>query len=223
MLKGLVRFIGLKIVGPFKWSGLKYILSGRPYDLRPVEREYARLMMKKRIYLWVSRRDSHLTTYFISLSDWLLLFWYWLRKGFKGKCPRFGFWAHAFVNISHNVVVEAVGRGVVKSYFDDVFNIDAVAALVPKHLTEKEWDALRPEIEEEIVSHIGKPYDIFFNLKDDNAVSCIELVRLLLKNRVPDYALKFASFEDMIDNKKNITPQMLYDSGDFVVEWEVRK
>jgi hypothetical protein len=223
MIKYFIRFIVLKIISPIKWPAIRYMLKGRPYNLRPVDRELAREMMKGRLYLWVSRRDTHLSTYIISFTDWLLDLVYWAKGFFKGPRPRFGYWAHAFFNISHNVIVESVSSGVVKSYFDDVFDCDAAAALVPKYMTAHDWDALRTDIEHEIESHIGKPYDVFFNLKDGGAVSCIELVRLVLKNKVPDYDLKFKRFEAIIESKRNVTPQMLYDSGDFVVEWQVGK
>lgn len=222
MFKKIVNFVSLKIVGPFKWTFLKFFFTGRVYDLRPVDREFARHLMTRYTLLWVSRRETHLTTYFISFFDWMLSLSAWARQGFKGKRPRFGFYSHAFFNYDDNELVEAVGHGVHKVFFDDVFDCDAVAALVPKNISEDEWDNLQDEINEELEKQLGKKYDTSFNLKDEGAVSCIELMRLVLRKRVVDYALKFKNFERMINIYGNVTPQMLYESEDFVIVWEVR-
>lgn len=221
--KKILNFVSLKIVSPFKWTFLKFFFTGRAYDLRPVDREFARDLMKKYTLLWVSRRETHLTTYFISFFDWALSLCAWVRHGFKGKRPRFGFYSHAFFNYDDNELVEAVAKGVQKVFFDDVFDCDAVAALIPKYISEAEWDRMQDEINQELEAQLGKQYDTGFDLKDENAVSCIELVRLVLKKRVPDYELKFKCFETMIQLYGNVTPQMLYESDDFEVVWEVRR
>jgi hypothetical protein len=82
---------------------------------------------------------------------------------------------------------------------------------------------MRPKISKELEKQIGKKYDTNFDLSEDERVSCIELVRLVLKKEVEDYDLKFANFESIINIYKNVTPQMLYESKDFVVVWEVRR
>ena len=223
MWNKILRFISLKIISPFKWTWLKYLLTGRAYDLKSSDRESARELMTLGSYLWVSRRDSHLTTYLISFLDWLLVLKTWIKNGREGRHPRFGFWSHAFMNYDNNEIVEAVGKGVVRNFFDEAFDCDAIAALVPKNISRLEWDMLRPKISQELEKQIGKKYDTNFDLSEDATVSCIELVRLVLKNEVEDYELKFSEFETMIKMYKNVTPQMLYESKDFAVVWEVRR
>lgn len=223
MWKAIVRFVSLKILSPCKWTFAKFFFTGRAYDLRPADREFARSLMQKRIHLWVSRRDTHLTTYLISFSDWVLSLGVWLKNGRKGKRPRFGFWSHAFLNYDDNELVEAVAKGVQKAYFDEVFDCDSVAALLPKKISVSEWEDLQPLIDEEMMKQVGKKYDTMFDISKDDQLSCIELVRLVLKNKVHDYDLKFSEFETMIRTYKNVTPQMLYESNDFVVVWEKRQ
>lgn len=219
----IVTFVSLKLISPFKWTFLKFFFTGRAYDLRAADREAARELMKYRTYLWVSRRDTHLTTYLISFSDWVLSLGVWAKNKFKGKRPRFGFWSHAFLNYDDNELVEAIAKGVERNFFDEVFDCDAAAALLPRNMSVSEWQDLQPLIAEEMLKQLGKKYDSVFDLSDQDKVSCIELVRLVLKNKVHDYDLKFANFETMIEMYKNVTPQMLYESEDFVCVWEVRR
>lgn len=223
MWEKIVTFVSLKLISPFKWTWLKFLFTGKAYDLKSIDREAARELMSYRTYVWVSRRDTHLTTYLISFSDWALSLGVWIKHKFKGKRPRFGFWSHAFLNYDNNELVEAVAKGVKRNFFDEVFDCDAVAALVPRNMTINEWSALQPFISEEMLKQLGKKYDSVFDLSEEDRVSCIELVRLVLKKRVPDYHLKFANFETMIEMYKNVTPQMLYESEDFVCVWEVRR
>jgi hypothetical protein len=223
MFKKILNFVSLKIISPFKWTWAKYMFTGRLYDITSQDREAARDLMTIGSYLWVSRRDSHLTTYLISFMDYLLVMKTWFANGRKGMRPRFGFWSHAFMNYDNNEIVEAVGKGVCKNFFDQAFDCDAVAALVPKNISKEEWDSLRPLITKELEKQIGKKYDTNFDIEKEDTVSCIELVRLVLKHNVQDYDLKFSEFETMIKIYKNVTPQMLYESKSFAVVWEVRK
>jgi len=223
MLQKVVEFISFKIVSPFNWARLKFLFTGRAYDLTPEDREHARGLMKICPCVWVSRRETHLTTYFIGFSDFALMSFVWIKSGFKGPRPKFGFYSHAFINLDENEIVEAVAKGVQKHLFDDVFDCDAIAALRPRALTNAEWIALGPQIREGLSEQIGKKYDALFDISDDSRVSCIECVRVVLKKEVPLYDLKFKNFEAMISNYKNVTPQMLIDSGDFEIVWEVKK
>lgn len=223
MLNAIISFISLKIISPCKWTFVKFMLTGRAYDLTADDREHARTIMSSGIFLWVSRRDTHLTTYLITFSDYLLSLFYWVKSGFKGTRPRFGFWAHAFMNFDDNEIVEAVAKGVQKNYFDEAFDCDSVAALIPKNIPASEWNDLQPLIAEELSKQLGKKYDTIFNIKEEEKVSCIELVRVVLKHKVHNYELKFPHFENTIKQYKNVTPQMLYESPDFVCVWEKRR
>jgi hypothetical protein len=39
---------------------------------------------------------------------------------------------------------------------------------------------------------------------------------------LPDYEVRFRRFEDLIQKRKNLTPQMFYECDDFEVVFEVR-
>lgn len=222
MIRRIIDFVSLKLISPAKWTFLKYFFTGRSYDLKPVDREYARDLMKVGVFLWVSRRETHLTTYLIGFADWVLALGAWARNKFKGTRPRFGFYSHAFMNVDDNEIVEAVAKGVQKVFFDEAFDCDAAAALVPRFMSAEEWGAVRPFVVEELKKQIGKKYDTVFNIENEQLVSCIELVRMVLKHRVKDYEIKFKDFEEMIKQYKNVTPQMLFESKSFVAVWEVR-
>lgn len=223
LIKKLIRFFSLKILSPIHWTFIRYFITGETYLLTAHNREYARALMDDRLYLWVSRRGTHLSTHLIVLSDWVLSFLSWMRGGLNGRRPRIGFYSHAFFNCSKNEIVEAVGKGVQKVYFDDVFDCDSVAALVPSNLTKDEWSSIQLKIVDGLSKVVGRDYDPFYDINDSTELSCIELVRHILMENVKDYQLKFAQFEKLIKEYGNVTPQMLYDSTDFMVVWEVRK
>jgi hypothetical protein len=67
----------------------------------------------------------------------------------------------------------------------------------------------------------GKPYDTIFDLANDKALSCVEVIRVALQ-ATPDYAENFAEFEKMIGKTKQLDPQMFLECSDFEVVWEVR-
>jgi hypothetical protein len=119
-------------------------------------------------------------------------------------------------------MIEAVGKGVQETYFDDVFDCDSVVCLAPSFASDAEWAAVSEIVLEKARKQLGKKYDTIFNILEDNEVSCIELVRVSLM-ALPQYDLRFKDFEDMIHIYKNVTPQMLYDSKSFRVVWEVRR
>lgn len=222
MLKKLIDFVSLKLISPAKWTFLKYFFKGRAYDLKPYDREYARKLMTESVFLWVSRRDTHLTTYLIGFADFLLALMVWCRNKFKGERPKFGYWSHAFVNYDDNEIVEAVAKGVQRVLFDEAFDCDSVAALHPRFMSPTEWAEVIPEIRKELSAQLGKKYDTVFNINSEDTVSCIELVRIVLKKHVKDYQIKFKDFEDLISKYKNVTPQMMYQSKSFQVVYEIR-
>jgi hypothetical protein len=156
------------------------------------------------------------------MSDFILALSVWAKAKFKGKRPRWGYWTHAFLSDRNCRMIEAVGKGVQETYFDDVFDCDSVACVAPSFATDLEWSAVSELVLEAARKQIGKRYDTVFNLADDNELSCIELVRVALRS-LPQYDLKFKDFEDMILIYKNVTPQMLYESKSFRVVWEVRR
>jgi hypothetical protein len=225
VIREYIEFISFKIISPFKWTRIKYLITGREYDLQPRDRDMIRDLCEQGTYLWLTRRDTHLTTYLITFSDYILALISYYREGRKGKKPRLGYYSHAFLNSDKDTFIEAVARGVVSSYFDNVFNADAAAGLMPSKLTRTEWAMFSKKFVEVAKSKIGTPYDTFFNLKDESEVSCIELIRVSLHHCMSeeDYNLRFKNFEALIAERRNLTPDMLRDCEDFEVILEIRR
>lgn len=217
-MKKLIEFISLKIISPLKWDRLHYLFTGKAYDISSSDRDSLRDMAEHGFYIFVTRRETHLTTYLISFGDWVLSLGVWVRNRFKGPRPRFGFWSHAFLNIDEIHFMEAINKGVVISHFDDVFDCDAVCVLMPKFFHHADWGPVVAKA----LDLKGRNYDTVFNLADDSELSCIELVRAALKAS-PNYEKAFADFEHSIQTYNNLTPQMLYDSTSFAKVWEVRR
>jgi hypothetical protein len=162
-------------------------------------------------YVILTHRKNHLSTFFVGLASWLV----------SGK---WSYWAHALMNLEDEVksdtdfrLVEAIGAGVTYSPFDLVFQVHGVVLLKPKNMSADKWTVVM----EKAMTEVGKPYDSLFDLKNDNALSCVELVRTALMAE-PDYYVNFANFEMMIQQEKNLTPQMFYDCPDFEIIYEVR-
>jgi hypothetical protein len=164
-------------------------------------------------FIILTRRSNRLTTYLISLGHFLL----------TGK---FGYWSHVLMNLEDEVndpsdfrLIEAIGTGTQYSTFDQVFgSVDGVALLKPKGIAIQEWT----DIMDRVRSQLGKPYDTLFDIKNDDKLSCVELVRIGLM-AIPNYETRFANFEKYIAKSKNLTPQMFYDCSDFEVVYSVRR
>jgi hypothetical protein len=203
-IKEVVQFIVLSL-GKIQWKQSHGITDE---DKAAVDKN-----LKDNYCVILIRRGNHLSTYAISFANFVLT-----RK--------FSFWSHSLMNLEDEVtdksdyrLIEAVGRGTKYSSFDDVFGtVDAVTLLKPKGLSLSEWNNIMGKLK----SQIGKPYDTLFDLKNDTAVSCVELVRNALRT-VPDYETKFAAFEAMINKNKNLTPQMYAECSDFEVIYSVKR
>jgi hypothetical protein len=194
----------MKFIGKISWTSF--------VEITPIEKLKIKRLLETNYYIIVTRRTNHLSTYFIGLSEVFLRF-------------KFGYWAHAVMNLEDTVTVEtdfrimeATGKGVHYTEFDKVFDVQSVALLIPRSMTVEDWTSILDKAKEQL----GKPYDTLFNIADDSKISCIELVRTILKD-LPDYDVKFKNFEAMIAKSKNVTPQMLYDCKDFEVVFEIRK
>lgn len=194
----------VKTIGNICWK-TKKSLSKR-------DQEIIKQKLYKDYYIMLSRRNNHLSTYFISIAHFML----------TGK---FGYWSHAFMNLEGDVsspsdirLVEATGRGVTYTPFYKVFNVTSTVLLKPKTMDAVEWC----KILEKAKTQYNKPYDNLFDLKNDNALSCVELVRSALMAD-PNYERDFPNFERMIKKYGNLTPQMFYDCPDFEVVLEIRK
>lgn len=223
MFKALFHRIAnifVTIIGRVSWPSWKQISND--------DRAKIHDLLVDNYFIILTRHSSHLSTYSIAFADWCL----------TGK---FGYWAHALLNLEdqvqsdkdfrlvemHTVIdnnpqqrdlIEATSVGVHFSPFEDVFvGIQGVALLKPKCMTLAEWTGALDAAK----VYLGRPYDTLFNLADDQQLSCVELVRDVLKTR-PNYAEEFKNLEAFIAKYKNLTPQMYYDCGDFEVVFEAR-
>lgn len=189
------------------------------HPITPIDKENLARLLTKDYYIIATRRGNFLTTYFIGIANFFL----------SGK---FGYYSHVLMNLEDEVkghadfkFVEALGNGTQYSTWTEVFgdftganSPDAVALIKPKCLSVEDWTAVLDGAR----AQVGKPYDTLFDLKDDKAISCVELIRLALK-QTKDYERNFANFEKLIAKRKNLTPQMFLECKDFEIYYEIRR
>lgn len=181
----------------------------RRYYLSNESKHIIREKLTSDYYLIVTRKSNFISTYLIVLAHFLLT-------------GRRGFYSHILMNVENDVhsdsdfmLVEAITTGVKYSTFNEVFNqVDAVGLIKPKHLTIDEWTVILDKAR----LQVGKPYDTLFDLRNDKALSCVELIRVALQNE-PNYERNFSNFERMIKKYGNLTPQMFVECQDFEVVW----
>lgn len=202
--EGVTRWFLLDFAGKIKWK-----LKG---GLTDADRAKLHELLEKDYYVILTHRRNHFSTYLTSLGHFLL----------TGK---FGFWSHALMNLEDKVesradfrLIEAVSAGVQYTPFDQVFDVDAVTLLKPKRVSLEQWTMAMDASK----SFLGRKYDTLFDLAHDNKLSCVEVVHSAM-TRIPGYKVLFAEFEERIERKKNLTPQMYYDSDDFETVYEVRR
>lgn len=202
MKKILSKIVDL--IGKVEWPSSNFITVD--------EQEKIKAMLTDNYYIILTRRNNHLSTFFIVLAHFLLR----LRPGH---------YAHVLMNLEDEVesiedfrLIEAIGTGVQYSSFSKVFDVHSVALMKPKSMSIEKWTAVLDAAK----SQLGRPYDTLFDLKSDTNVSCVEMVRNALMADI-DYYTNFADFERMINKTKNLTPQMFYECKDFEVVYEVRR
>jgi hypothetical protein len=218
MLLAIWDWIVLSI-GKIRWPSKRYISQA--------DQEKIRSMLVDNYFIILTYRRNHLSSFFIGLANFFL----------TGKWAK---WTHALMNLEDSVqnlqdfrivpldrkieltarervLIESIGQGSVVSPFEKVFDVHAVALLKPKNMTLEDWRSIMDNAKKQL----GKPYDTLFNLADDKRLSCVELVRTILMG-LPDYEVRFRRFEDLIQKRKNLTPQMFYECDDFEVVFEVR-
>lgn len=195
----------ISFIGKIKWK--------QRHAISQTDKMVIKRMIIHDYFIILTRRSNHLSTYFISLANFLL----------TGK---FGYWSHSLMNLEDEVTtdddfrfIEAIGTGTKFSTFDEVFGtVDGVCLLKPKTLTLDEWTAVLDRAK----TNLGKPYDTLFDLRNDKELSCVELVRVALQ-ALPDYETRFANFEALIKKRKNLSPQMFFDCDDFEVVYMIRR
>lgn len=205
-MKAWAKFVDwfIRTTGKIHWRSSK--------QLRNDDLESIRKLLTKDYYIVLTRRHNHLSTAMTGFANFAL----------TGK---WGFWSHALMNTEDEAhsdadfrLIEAIGKGVTFTQFEKVFDVDAAVLLRPKNMSMTDWTAVFDELKDDV----GKPYDTLFDLKNDSAMSCVELVRHALK-KLPDYEARFAHFEALIKKRKNLTPQMFYDCDDFEVAFMARR
>lgn len=187
--------------------------GGMYYRLKERDHDTIRQMLKDNYFIILTRRKSHLTTYLIALASAIVE-----RK--------FSHYTHALMNVEGDLnghvgfkLIEATGKGVHFSTFMEVFDCDSVVLLTPKGLTAEQWT----KVLDTVKAQFGKPYDDLFDIMSDSNVSCVEMVYWGLKS-LPDYEQRFPKLIAAIENSgNNLTPQMLYDTGELEVAFEVRR
>ncbi len=193
----------IQTIGKIHWP------AGQIIDV--ASQEDIKRKLKTDYFIILTYRRNHLSSFFVCLANFVLT-------------GRWGRWTHALMNLEDHVdgdedfrLIEATGTGTHFSPFDKVFDVHGAVLLKPKSMTLDEWTGLLDRAK----TQLGKPYDSLFNLASDQELSCVELVRTVLMGQ-PNYATDFANFEALIKKRKNLTPQMFYDCGDFEVVYEVR-
>jgi hypothetical protein len=126
------------IVGIFaaiNWAPLRRLFTGRSYDLTDEQLAQLRELFARDNYIILTWRKTHLTSYFIGAMSWLR----------SGKWPSY---AHALMNVDNSEspegfkFMEATRPGVHWSTFEQVFDCDRVAVLVPSKMDPAQWTAV---------------------------------------------------------------------------------
>lgn len=198
-----------------KWEGLHALFNGGVYwSLKEVDHDKIRELLKPNYYIILTRRKCHMTTYLIGIASWVV----------SGEGVHY---THALMNVDDGNIrddndfklMEATATGVHFSTFMKVFDCDSVVLLRPKGYTDADWQ----EALDGLLEQHGKKYDNLFDIADDTRVSCVEMCRQALMQE-DQYETKFANLEALIvKHGSNLTPQMLYDCGDFEIAFEVRR
>lgn len=211
-LKSAWKYLSLQVIGRVQWNDLRARFNGGVYwDLTVAEQAKIRELLAIGYYVILTRRKTHLTTYLIAIGTWI-------------KTGSLGYWAHGLMNLEEDVesdadfrLMEATGLGVHYSPFDQVFDCDSAALLRPKGFSIEDWARTLDKLK----MQLGKPYDTLYDISRDSALSCVELIRLALQAS-ENYAQNFKRFEALVNKGKIVTPQMLYDCGEFEIVYEVR-
>lgn len=190
------------IPGKISWS--------KQSNLTDQDREEIAKMLASGYYIILTGERHYLSSIIVSFMSWV----------------KTGVWAnytHALMNCDNITdhtdtgsfkFLEATGVGVHYSTFGQVFACDSVCLLTLNNISNTEWTT----IIDALLKQQGKPYDALFDLSDDTHVSCVELVLNALKS--VNYSDKFPHLQQLIQDHKNLVPQMFRQSDDFMVAYE---
>lgn len=208
-MKWLGRMI-LKIGGiDFTW--LRGWLFGKEYLLEPDDHIQLLKIFKESNYIILTKRRWTVSSMMVIVASMLLT-------------RRRAYWTHALMNVEGDSgtasLMEAVGSGVKRSDFFEVFNCDSVTVLqprIPKGLPFN-WTGLNNAA----YYYQGREYDSVSDIMDDQKLNCTEYVWKCLQE-VPDAGIWFHGLKTLIDHHQNLCPQMFYDCGSFEVVFEARR
>lgn len=204
----------LYFVSNFTWKRLYALFNGGVYwSLKESDHDEIRRLLKYNYYIILTRRNSALSTFLISLTS----FW---ATGVAS------YYSHAVMNVEGDIdnhmdfqLIEATAKGVHWSTFLEVFDCDSVCVLKPKMVSADEWTHILDTVKQQ---H-GKPYDTLFDLTENENLSCVELIYEGLR-AIPYFQEKFPELVELINkNGNNLTPQMLRDCNDLEVVFEARR
>jgi hypothetical protein len=211
-MKHIFSFILNKVIGRINWTGLRYYLTGKEFNMTDGEMDKVVKILSAGRYICLSRRSSHITTYMIGFAHFLLTV---VSKFYKAQM---GYWSHVFMHIESGSdldIIESIGAGVVRTNYYRALNVDSVCILKPKYYNEKELEVAN----ELAIKYLGALYDTAFDINDDSRLSCVELAyRCLIRSKPSG----LPGLSKMIKQSGNLTPQMFYDCGDFEIVYEMR-
>lgn len=204
----------IKIMALIKWQRTQAVINGGVYyRLQESDHDRIRELLAKDYLIVLTRRKCHLTTYLIMIAAAV-------------ADHKWSHYTHTLMNVEGDLeghlgykLIEATGVGVHYSTFMEVFDCDSVALLSPKGISLEEWT----EVLDKVKTEVGKGYDNLFDLASDKNVSCVEMVYWGLK-ALPDFETHFPKLIALIQAEgNNLIPQMLYDTGELDVVFEVRR
>ena len=204
----------LNIFAGIHWPRTQAVINGGVYyKLTEADHDTIREILAKDYLIILTRRKCHLTTYLIAIVSAFV-------------DHNLSHYTHALMNVEGDIpgnigykLIEATGVGVHYSTFMEVFDCDSVALLSPKGVPLAEWTKALDEVK----TDLGKCYDTLFDISTDQQVSCVEMVYWGLKS-MPDFETRFPKLVALIQERgNNLTPQMLYDTGELEVVFEVRR
>jgi len=201
--------IWYKIYHWFAQIPAKISFSRRNYISQEQKNEIAKCLASG-YYIILTGDRHHFSSIVVSFLSWV-------------KTGQWAKYTHALMNCDNITdandfnsfkFVEATSVGVHLSSFDQVFSCDYVCLLSPVNVSNIEWT----QIIDKLLSQQGLKYDDLFDLSDSSRVSCVELVLNALK--ATKYSEKFKDLESLINQEKNLVPQMFRNCKDLVVTLE---
>lgn len=203
----------IEFFGGIQWERLRYFVTRRRYALTYKDHQRILWQLAQSNYVILTWRRAHMSSWLCLLGHW------WLTR-------RWVAWSHACMNVETGdrilqndvQIIEAVGCGVKRTGFYQVFDCDAVIVLRPLVSDGFDWDAAV----QYALKAVGRQYDTRFDLANEDCLSCVEVILCALKQD-PQFHQRFHGLEAMIRNERQLTPAMFVECGSFEVVLEIRR